>query len=84
MDFKNKGSYKKRTPFTLGDPNNAVMSIVTVNIIFFLLILISFTKVNKYFTTTIQHLLLLFIKLLTKVILKYFFCYSLNIIRFPH
>ena len=35
MDFKNKGSYKKRTPFTLGDPNNAVMSIVTVNIIFF-------------------------------------------------
>ncbi len=46
--FKNKGNYRKRSPFTLGDPNNAVMSIVTVNIIFFLLILV--TRVFYLFT----------------------------------
>jgi Rhomboid family len=48
IDYKDKGSYKKRSPFTLGDPNNAVMSIITVNIIFFLLILV--TRVFYLFT----------------------------------
>jgi membrane associated rhomboid family serine protease len=43
-----KGSYKKRNRFTLGDPNNAVMSIITLNIIFFLIILV--TRVFYLFT----------------------------------
>ncbi len=43
-----KGNFKKRNRFTLGDPNNAVMSIITVNIIFFLLILV--TRVFYLFT----------------------------------
>jgi membrane associated rhomboid family serine protease len=41
IDYKNKGAYKKSKKFTLGDPSNAVMAIVTVNIIVFLFIMVT-------------------------------------------
>ncbi|MBP6430165.1 MAG: rhomboid family intramembrane serine protease [Ferruginibacter sp.] len=48
IDYKDKGAYKKSKRFTLGDPNNAVMAIITVNIIVFLLIMV--TRVFYLFT----------------------------------
>lgn len=41
IDYKDKGAYKKSKGFTLGDPNNALMAIITLNIIVFLVIMVT-------------------------------------------